>query len=163
MKTAALHIKWLCLVLSGLIFVSSTGITVSAHYCASSHTLLKSFLATDLSCQHENSVIEDNCCKEKAIQDVCCQKTEEIVEVQQRCCFDFSHYYKINIDTELPDYKIAFTDCIQPGILPFQAKPVLLQIDKLVQLADVNKAPPHLIGIDLLTSLHQLKIDIDCA
>jgi hypothetical protein len=160
MKTTFTHIKLISVLLSVLIFFSSTGLTVRAHYCASEQILMKSIFNNNLSCKHDES--RQTSCAEKNVVKDCCQKKIKSAKQHHDCCTDFSHYYKMNVDADVSNLKTASNDFF---ILPENSAiiiHILPSIDLPVIIRECEQRAPLLSGIQLLTSIHQLKIDTNC-
>jgi hypothetical protein len=135
---------------------------VNAHYCASTKTLLKSVLTSDLDCKYEKSGADCHAViSPKKPTKSCCAK-EVSAPVKHDCCSDFSHYYKISIDVDLANEKPQtiqyFALIVNPLIRTVLAEDLTDQL--FVDLPDDIPIFPS--GKTLLTSLHQLKIDLHC-
>lgn len=149
--------------LTVVIFVSSIGLTVNAHYCSTTKTLFKSIFTSEISCQHE--VNDDKaCCKinlQNNHRNSCCN--QEIATAEKHdCCSDFSQYYKISLDVEFLNNK--------PQLIQYIA--LIVKSISIVQVEDnqsnglfsglPDDFPVFPSGKALLTSIHQLKIDLHC-
>jgi len=162
MKHISTFTRSVSIVLTFIIFVSSIGLTVNAHYCASTKTLLKSVITSDLDCKYEKQGADchHEISPKKATKSCCTQ--EVTVPVRHDCCSDFSHYYKISIDVDIANEKpqtiqyFALIVNYLTGILPADDQPDQIFI---ILPDDIPVFPS---GITLLTSLHQLKIDLHC-
>ncbi len=155
------YVKLLSILLSLLIFVSSTGLRLRIHVCTSSQTVLKSFITSELSCDHDEISSELLCLEGQSSED-CCPAEQAQQTPHQDCCSDFSQYYKISLDTDLNSQKQNDIQLIVVDIhQPFQEDKVTLIDNKPFEKKVENNTVP-LAGIRLLTKLHQLKIDLDC-
>jgi hypothetical protein len=162
MKHISTFTRSVSIVLTFIIFVSSIGLTVNAHYCASSKTLLKSVLTSDLDCKNDKP--EGDChsgiSQKKATKSCCSQ--EVTVPVKRHCCSNFSQYFKMRIDVDVANEKPQTIQYVALIVNPLTC--TLLtdnQADQLfVDLPDHVPIFPS--GKTLLTSLHQLKIDLRC-
>ncbi|NOU45517.1 MAG: hypothetical protein HOO86_00460 [Bacteroidales bacterium] len=162
MKHISIFTRSVSIVLTLIIFVSSIGLTVNAHYCASTKTLLKSVLTSDLDCKYENpgTACHSKTEQKKATKSCCAQVVS--VPVKHDCCSDFSHYYKISIDVDIANEKPQIIQYFALIVNPL-IRTVLVddQTDQII--ADLpDDIPIFLSGKTLLTSIHQLKIDLHC-
>lgn len=161
MKSTRIHIRLLSIVLSVLIFFSSTGLTVSAHYCSSEHTLIKSIFGGELSCDHDN--VTQSSCDDSGIAKDCCHHKADQIKQKDNCCTDFSQYYKMNVDADISVLKTNLFDFVVIAEIPDYSAGILPETKTTVVVRESDHRAPNLSGIKLLTSLHQLKIDINCA
>ena len=147
-------------VLAVLIFFSSTGLTVRAHYCASEHTLIKSIFSSELSCDHDKT--DPTTCNERGTVQDCCHHKPEKSKSKHNCCTDFRQYFRMNVDADVSVVKINICDLIFIKEIPSFFTSLLPQVDVPNGIRESEIITPLLSGINLLTSLHQLKIDINC-
>jgi hypothetical protein len=160
MKSLSAHFKWISAVLAVLIFFSSTGLTVRAHYCASEHTLIKSIFSSELSCEHDKTD-QTSSNETGAVQD-CCHHKPEKSKPKHDCCTDFRQYYQMNVDADVSVVKINICDFILTKEIPSFFTNLLPEVDLPSGIKESEISTPLLSGIKLLTSLHQLKIDLNC-
>ncbi len=163
MRHISISVRLISMALMIVIFVSSVGITVNAHYCSSSKTLMKSLISSGLQCKHETEKNGD-CCENVShkVKKSCC-KPEPAIAQKHRCCTNFSKYFKVSVDVNLlkSDYKqIQFNSLIVNQITNIS---LIDNPDNYVksEIPDIVHCLPS--GKLLLTSLHQLKIDLNCA
>ncbi|MFZ4463407.1 MAG: HYC_CC_PP family protein [Bacteroidales bacterium] len=161
MKSTSTHIRFVSIVLSVLIFFSSTGLTVSAHYCSSDQTLIKSIFSDKLSCDHD--IAEQSSCDTTSLAQDCCHHKAEQVKQKDNCCKDFRQYFKMNVDADVSVLKTSISDFVVITENPAFSAHILPETDLVVVIRESDHRAPILSGIKLLTSLHQLKIDINCS
>lgn len=144
--------------LAVLMFVSSVGITMNAHYCFSTNTLQKGLFASNLSCAHESGSCKlDNLNFDSTGPDCC--KTEVKKVAEKDCCKDFSYYVKLVTDVDLPNIKIVFNQFLQFALQVIDLLLPATAEQKSTVSNEFSDSPPPLSGLALLVSISQLKID----
>jgi hypothetical protein len=143
-----------------LLIMATGGFSVYRHVCHCADEMTASFFRQE-SCEHQNPSRAKSCCRENETRSCC---SEEPVKEKKHtchksdCCKTTSLFLKIN-------------DSYQPGVEKTSLKPVVvltavlfIDISKEIlsvttsNLFNADLPPPHT-GKELLTAMHQLKLD----
>jgi len=163
-RQRSIYFRLVSLFLTVAILVSSVGLTVNEHYCSTTKTLLKSVLSSNLDCKNDE-LKATACCADKLQkqhQKSCCTQKVTVVH-NPNCCSNFKRYFKNSTVGELSNTRAQFIQNIA-------------LIDNIITISRISQnqtetffsgfpdaVPIFSSGKILLTALHQLKIDLNCA
>lgn len=143
-----------------LLITATGGFSVYQHFCNCAGEMTSSFFKQE-NCDHHHAVETKSCCNVKETKSCCAAeplKVEKPTCHQGNCCNTTSHFFKIS-------------DSFQQGIAKVTLKPVFIaeaiiyiNLSEDIILAPTLKIccsdlPPPDSGKEIITALHQLKLD----
>ncbi len=157
----SVYIKIFSFVMGLMVFISSIGLTINAHYCHTTGAIKKSLLPiVELSCVDESDAMScaiahnhsENSTKS------CCESPSNAKTVHDDdCCEDFTGFIKLLSEFDLPTIKSGFNLFIQMmvAVLDFLMPS---GVNDSGLKSELTEPPPVFYGKQLLLAFHQLKI-----